>query len=322
MPPPIRKYDAFGFPVPATFDDLPMPDRDGAGKPAGSLSNSAAPPRASRRKRIILGLVLVGIVALAAVPWLKDVGQGVLGDLLAQRARQKFIARDMPGTVADSTRAFMLLGDQLNDQRRIQLMVIRACAKLEMNDLEGSLADFDRVLTSPKTTRGMRVECYLRRSWVHCRSKEYAAAIRDASSAIQLEGRDDPTLLNQRAYVRALANAEKQDKQELEAGLQDVERALSMTPDNAAFIDTRGYLLHLLGRNDEALREMDRAIHLTESVEQRAYHADLAERLREDLAVMYYHRGLIHETLGLKDKAIEDFQQAEEFGYNPDAGVL
>jgi tetratricopeptide (TPR) repeat protein len=324
MPPPIRKYDAFGFPIPATFDDLLMPDRDATSQPARSksaTSNTPATRRAGRKKRIILGLILLGIVVLAAVPWLKDVGQGLLGDWLAQRARQKFDDGDMPGTVADSTRAFSLLGDQLHDDRRIELLAIRACAKMEIHDLEGSLADFDRVLTSPKTNRGMRVRCFLHRSWVHCRLKNYAAGVDDASSAIQLYGHDDAVLLNQRAYIRALANAEKQDKQELEAGLQDVERALSLSPDKAAFIDTKGYLLHLLGQYADALREMKRAIELTEAV-QRMYHAEGAQQLRENLAVMYYHRGLIHEALGQKDEAIDDFQRAEENGYNPDAGVL
>ena len=321
MPPPIRKYDALGFPVPATFDDLPMADRDGTGKVADPRSDSARSGRASRRKRIVLGLILAGIVVLAAVPWLMNAGQGLLGDWLAQRARQRFQDGDMPGTVADSTRAFTLLGDQLEDERQIELLVIRASAKLAINDLEGSRADFDRVLSSPKTSRAMRVECYHRRSWVHCRQKNYVAAVEDASSAIQLYGREHEVLLNQRAYIRALANAEAKDKQELEAGLNDVNLALKRAPDNAAFLDTKGYLLHLLGNHDEALREMDRAIDLTLAAQHRFYRGD-RQRVLEDLAVMHFHRGLIYEALEQHDQAKINFQQAEEFGYDPDAGVL
>jgi tetratricopeptide (TPR) repeat protein len=319
MPTPIRKYDALGFPIPATFDDLPQVDRDGTGKPANSRPNTARSPGASRRKRIVLGLILAGIVVLAAVPWLMNAGQGLLGDWLAQRARQRFNDGDMPGTVADSTRAFTLLGDQLEDERQIELLWIRASAKLAINDLDGSLADFNRVLSSPKTGRAMRVECYHRRSWVHCRQKNYVAAVEDASSAIQLYGRDHEVLLNQRAYIRALANAEVKDKQELEAGLQDVDLALVKSPDNAAFIDTRGYLLHLLGKNEQALPVMERAIDL--AGQRRLYHGNL-QRWQEDLAVMHFHRGLIYEALGQLDQARIDFLRAEELGYNPDAGVL
>jgi tetratricopeptide (TPR) repeat protein len=139
---------------------------------------------------------------------------------------------------------------------------------------------------------------------------------------MELYGRDHEVLLNQRAYIRALANAEKKDQEELAAGLDDVERALSMQPDKAAFIDTRGYLLYLLGQYDEALNEMKRAIALTEDVYRREYHAADSQRLREDLAVMYYHLALIQQAKDQKRDAEASFQLAEEYGYNPEAGVL
>jgi tetratricopeptide (TPR) repeat protein len=319
MPPPIRKYDELGFPIPATFDDLSLPSsgRDFPQARAGSTDN-----RPSRKKKLILGVLLVGIVAAIAIPWLTDAGQKFLGDWLAQRARKKFSEGDMPGTVADSTRAFTLLGDELDDERRIELLAIRGCARLETNDLSGGRADFDRVLSSPKTDRRIRLMCYLQRSWLKCRMKEYAAAIDDASAALTLNGRDDPIVLNQRAYIRALANAEKPKQDELAAGLDDVERALGMTPGRPAFIDTKGYLLHLLGRNDEALAEMSQAIATTAAFLKRAYRAEQMDRLREDLAVMYYHRSLIYEKLGRKAEAVRDFDRALECGYDPDAGVL
>ncbi len=321
MPAPVRKYDALGFPVPTTFDDLALPDRDAIAGSAGSAGGDGKPKqrRASRRKRVALGLVLVCIVAVAAVPWLTDFGQGLLGEWLAQRAREKFVAGDMSGTVADCTRAFSLLGEELNDQRQIELLSMRACAKLEINDLRGSLADFDRVLASPKAAGDVRAVCYFRRAWVNCRLENHEAAIADASAAIDLDGRGNPVLLNQRAYIRAIANL---NQQELEAGLSDVEQALAIAGDNAAFIDTRGYLLHLLGRNDQALREMNRAIQVTSQMKRSVYRADEAAKLIEDLAVMYHHRGLIHEALGIKDKSAEDFALAKQYGYNPEAGVL
>jgi tetratricopeptide (TPR) repeat protein len=321
MPAPIRKYDQFGFPVPGTFEDLPMPDRDAAA--ARAASPAARPRGASRRKKIILGLILLGIIALAAIPWITDVGQGLLGDWLAQRARQRFNDGDMPGTVADSTRAFTLLGDELNDQRRIELLAIRGCAKLRINDLEGSRVDFDRVLTSPRADHGVRLLCYFHRSWANCRLQNHAEAVADATQAIELVGHGHrmlPTLLNQRAYTRALANT---SKEELEAGLKDVEDAIAMGPDdNAAFIDTRGFLLHLLGRHREALVDMKQAIALTESNKLRAYRFDEDQQLKEDLAVMYHHLSLIHAALGNTEDADQNRQRAEENGYDPDAGVL
>jgi tetratricopeptide (TPR) repeat protein len=320
MPPPIRKYDALGFPVPATFEDLPLPD---TGKSKSALPVAPAPVKqgASLRKRVFLGGVLLVAVLMAAIPWLTSTGKELLGDWLAQRAHKRFNAGDMPGTVADSTRAFSLLGEELEEEKQAELLCLRGLAKQELNDLQGSREDFDRVLNSPKTNRALRVRCYLGRSWVNCRLKNFGDAVSDATVVIELAGEQSPALpllLNQRAYIRALGNI---SKEELEAGLKDIERAMEMTRDNPAYIDTRGYLLHLLGRHDEALRDMNRAIKLTASVQGRVYRAEDAKKLREDLAVMFYHRGLIHEALGLKDQAEEDLQRADEFGYDPEAGV-
>jgi tetratricopeptide (TPR) repeat protein len=256
---------------------------------------------------------------LAAIPWLQGLGQGLLGDWLAQRAREKFSRGDMPGTVADSTRAMSFLGDDLSDDRQIELMAIRACAKLKINDLDGSLADFDRVLSSPKPRRDIRILCYFQRSWANCRLRNFAAAVDDATAAIELNGRNNPTLLNQRAYIRALANT---SKDELSAGLADVERAIAMSRENAAFIDTKGYLLHLLSRNDEALRAMNRAIELSREERRRVFDAEDAHTLTENLAVMFYHRGLVYSALGLKNEATRDFQRADDYGYDPEHGVL
>ena len=44
-------------------------------------------------------------------------------------------------------------------------------------------------------------------------------------------------------------------------------------------------------------------------------------QLREDLAVMYQHRGLILEKRGQQAEADADFVKAKEFGYSPENGV-
>jgi tetratricopeptide (TPR) repeat protein len=311
MPRLNRKYDDLGFPIPSTFEDLNVTQRD----PPASRPPLRKP---SRMKRIVLGLMLFVIVLVAVIPWLADLGQGLLGDWLAQRARDKFQNGDMLGTVADSTRALSLLGDDLEDDHDAELHLIRGCAKLRLNDLEGSLGDLDRVLRAPNTRRELRLDGYFHRSWVQCRLKDFTAAIDDITTAIEVHGRDNPVLLNQRAYIRALG------KLELEDGLADVEKAMRMTRGRPepAYIDTKGYLLHLLGENDKALREMNRAIHLTRRLGEQSFSSEDLKQIREDLAVMHHHRGLIHEALGMKAEAAEDFQEASEKGYNPDAGVL
>jgi hypothetical protein len=95
-----------------------------------------------------------------------------------------------------------------------------------------------------------------------------------------------------------------------------------LTRDNPAFIDTRGFLRHLLGDHQNARVDMDLAINLTLHRLQRAYQFDEVEQLKKDLAVMHFHRGLIHDALGNKADAELDHREAEENGYNPAEGVL
>jgi tetratricopeptide (TPR) repeat protein len=92
-------------------------------------------------------------------------------------------------------------------------------------------------------------------------------------------------------------------------------------------------LLHLLGRNEEALTEMKKALTFCEK-EKREYLRDQLNRLderqferklqmlNEDLAVMYYHRGLIHQQMERRQEADEDLSKAKELGYDPTKGVL
>jgi hypothetical protein len=55
---------------------------------------------------------------------------------------------------------------------------------------------------------------------------------------------------------------------------------------------------------------------------QREYRFEEVEQLKKDLAVMHFHRALIHEARGSKIEAENDHRKAEEYGYNPAAGVL
>jgi tetratricopeptide (TPR) repeat protein len=124
---------------------------------------------------------------------------------------------------------------------------------------------------------------------------------------------------------------------ELQEGLTDIETALKSegNRDNAEFLDTRGYLLYLLDRNEEALKDLDRALKLSEQARnafifqqnpfgRRGPIRSRAEQEENDhsLAVMYHHRGLIHEKLGHKEQAEEDLQHGKDLGYAPEKGVL
>lgn len=313
MPRPQRKYDELGFPIPATFEDLPqrtnrdeLPAWSNAGTPSATLV---------RRKRIVLGIALVAIVFLAAGPFVKGVGETALARLWARQAEEKFFAGDMAGTVADATRAL----DWGYEEPK--LVFYRAAARRELNDLEGALEDLNRLVAMPRPSGRMLGMVYQERAWVNVRLQNYREAIDDATKALALSSPNNAELLNHRAYIRALANL---NREELEAGLKDIELALEIEVlDPAAFIDTRAYLLHLLGRNEEALAEMNKAIDQT--LHRRAMAGRRSreiERANEDLAVMYHHRGLIHRALKNEKAAAEDLSEADRLGYDPEQGVF
>ena len=105
-----------------------------------------------------------------------------------------------------------------------------------------------------------------------------------------------------------------------------------MGENNAEFLDTRGYILHLLDRNDKALKDLSRAIAMMQRTKlmvqmklQFLAPTEGNEQLREtdrNLAVMYHHRGLVNEKLGNNKDAAEDLSKANRLGYDPTQGVM
>ncbi len=208
----------------------------------------------------------------------------------------------------------------------------------EMNDLAGSLADFNDLVQQVKdrdhlpSQRNLwffdQAEMYSGRAWIFVRMGRGREAIDDATQAVKL--RATPRFLNSRAYIRALA------QMELLEGLEDIDQALAevgqQTAEYAIFLDTRGYLLHLLDRNIDALADLDRAVEMRELQKRRLLEQQFRFDLRRlqyelkqtdgDLAVMYHHRGLVQEKLGHDGPAQDDLRRGDQLGYNPARGVL
>src|SRR5262249_20618599 len=160
----------------------------------------------------------------------------------------------------------------------------------------------------------MLAEVYSRRSWAYVRLGRAREAIDDATQAVQLA--HSAETLNTRAYARAVLNTE------LKEGLDDIDRALSEIPNNAAFLDTRGYVLHKLGRDEQALVDMDQAIAQSERERRSSLDRAAQEEFNHNLAVMYHHRGEIYQKLGQDDKAEVDLRRGETLGYDPAHGVF
>jgi len=97
--------------------------------------------------------------------------------------------------------------------------------------------------------------------------------------------------------ARASARAVSTDRKQLELGLEDVRHGLGLE-DGAPYHDTRGYLLMCLGRPQEALYDVERAV-------------------RDDATDADYllHRAAVYEALGRKQEADQDTQQARTLGH-------
>lgn len=92
---------------------------------------------------------------------------------------------------------------------------------------------------------------------------------------------------------RAWARAQSSDPEQLKSGVQDVRRALGLQSE-PTFYDTRGYLLLRLGKIQEALPDVERAV-------------------REDPETPEHweHRAEVYQALGRLKEAEKDRAQAE-----------
>ncbi|MFM8570782.1 MAG: hypothetical protein ACKOAU_04210 [Pirellula sp.] len=97
---------------------------------------------------------------------------------------------------------------------------------------------------------------------------------------------------NQLAYMRALAGSD------LEQALEEVELAIKEL-ENESFLDTKGWILHRLGRNEEALEAMDKSLSMV----------DDAWNSNKTLAQCL---GRINELLGQVDQGNVDQENAEK----------
>lgn len=98
---------------------------------------------------------------------------------------------------------------------------------------------------------------------------------------------DDPNALNYLGYQLA------EENRELEEAYGLLRRATALEPDNGAFVDSMGWVLYRMGRLEEARRQLERAVQLTNG----------DPTVRE-------HLGDVYRDLGLADLAREQYQKS------------
>jgi tetratricopeptide (TPR) repeat protein len=337
MPPPIRRVDELGFPIPTKFEDF----QTGSDEPR--------PPKRSVFQR--LGrwrwLVLLLAPALLFGPQLIDFGRGIVANVQIQRAQQDLMDHDLQRALFHTSRAIAWEPDP---ERRAEFLSVRALVHEKLKHLDEGLHDYDEAIalvSQLKALPGPSIELatlYRGRARLHQRRRQNREALDDCKSAIAVcpKGRFglDPSLymelLNEKAYFSALSGLEVED------GLRTINEALNMAGvGNAAMLDTRACIQYRLGKYDLALNDMNVAIHLVETQRQnRQFGWDALpvftpedESVLDDqaFAVMYHHRGEIHRKLSADPKSKEpaethrkqaeaDLERAAQLRFDPQDG--
>ena len=100
---------------------------------------------------------------------------------------------------------------------------------------------------------------------------------------------DNAGVLNNYAYFLSL------EERDLEQALTMAEKAISLTENNPTYLDTKAWVLHKLGRNEEAKRIMRQAISLdtTNSADLQIHYGDILAALGERfMAEIYWRKAL------------------------------
>jgi len=304
------RYDRLGFPIPPDFEraaDAPRQAERSGRRGAGA------------GKRLIVAAVAVGLlVPVLAGPMLLPMVREAVVVWALGRAAEREVRGDLAGAVAAMSWAIDWHGDD------VDLLCLRSTLKLENRDAPGAIADADRALAvAPTNPRPARV-----RAIAHVVDGDPDAALADAELVIGLSARGDPEALNHRAYIRALVG------RHLDEALADIDAALAGTgaSDAPELLDTRGFVLHLLGRQQEAVDQLNVAI---DGLQRRRRElamlagrmdaVELARRRRwldHSLAVMFHHRGLACRALGLDGQADQDREAALKKGFDPTRGIF
>jgi tetratricopeptide (TPR) repeat protein len=313
------RYDNLGFPIPAHFDP-PEADGDQLPRRGGNRPHAAGPMKRAFVVIVFLGVAGAAVLGPAVFPTIRSaVVQWSLMRAIAAEGRGSLDA-----AITEVSRAVRWTdGEDGEILDQIWLLCWRATLRIENLDAAGGLEDVETAAAaSPIDPRPLRVK-----SLALLVLGQPEAAMTTAQTVVALTGENDPEALNHRAYFRALAG------RDLEEALADIERALVGT-DGASpdLLDTRGYILHLLGRHLEAVDDLTRAIDSMQDDRRRllmlAGHIDpdmLAYRLRSadhGLAVMHHHRALACRELGLDEQAQQDLAIAQQKGFDPARGIF
>lgn len=270
------------------------------------------PARSKKRWMVVLlcGIVSLVIAGFWVIPY--EMRQWRLAI-----AEEKRLNGDLPGALAQ-------LEEDLK-QRPTDLELLRRKARwlMENRQLDAALQQVNQLLRQHPTD----LNAYMLRAEILQQRGEHTQAIDDwkhilAFDVVNAAKPVRATALNGLAYARSLANVE------LDEGLVDIEEAMGVLGENYALLDTRGFLYFRAGELDRAIADLEHAVEYAEAeyeFSKQGYapfadarlHAEAQKARAQSLAVIRYHRALIHEARGEKREAEADRQRVRDLGFEP-----
>ena len=283
------------------------------------LGDMPQPPPGPRRPWAALTtvLVVVGAICLVLIPLGSAWVPQEIARLHQANAANKALEDDYAGAVDSIDQALQW------DPERRELRWYRARYQLDGRNIRGALADLSALIKEDPNY----ADAYLLRAEAYQALGRYDMAVEDWKRIQALhperETRESMLVLNGLAYARALAAAE------LDEAMEDINAAIDSLGEDAALLDTRGFIALQAGHPEDALVDLDKAVKLSErSLEKQAeaapaydarYHQKQLAIHRRTVAVLRYHRALAYQQLGRKREASEDLERVRELGFEPDA---
>jgi tetratricopeptide (TPR) repeat protein len=140
-------------------------------------------------------------------------------------------------------------------------------------DLDGAIADYTKAIEIDPT----HALPYIRRAEAYQDKSDVDRAIADYAKAIEIDPKS-AAAYNSRCRFRVKANLD------LPLALSDCEDAVRLAPNNATFMDNRGFVYLKLNRLEEAIRDYDAALKINPKLPGSLYGRGLARQKKGDQA--------------------------------------
>ncbi len=224
--------------------------------PQAEANASRRPGRSRWSTRLIIGLTIAVVLVPVFVP--REISRWYLAAAAnASRLKDPLLARHY----LDKAIAWDASVQQDSDFWIAQL------PPTEVSSADGVLDVIEQALAIDRSWASKARQA----AFILAEGYDYARAVRAQKMAVKATGTDISDL-NQLAYYRSLANIE------LEEALKDIDQAIRLqlaatgdgktTSADPALVDTKAWVLHRLGRNEEALELIGPAIEsMTESIQ-------------------------------------------------------